>query len=188
MNKFLFIIILLLIGQISFAHAFIQDDFVVKTLSDKNILPPKTNLEYNYQDTTKIKIPIKIKDTVKSEKVLEEGQILEFRTTSTVKKKGVIIVRKNQVVKAQVITLIKNGMNGIPASIVIGNFETAGLDTNKITSEYEIFGADLSLLVFPLKWALTFLPPTGSLTNFILGGHAKIKDNKTIDIYYYPNW
>lgn len=188
MNKFLFAIFLILFGQICFAQSFIQDDFAIKTLSEKEIMTPKTNLEYNYQDTTKIKIPIKITETVKSEKHLQEGQILEFRTTSMVRKKGVTIVRKNQVVKARVETIIKNGMNGIPASIVIGNFETAGLDTNKITSEYEIFGADLSLLVFPLKWALTFLPPTGSLTNFILGGHAKIKANKTIDIYYYPNW
>ena len=52
----------------------------------------------------------------------------------------------------------------------------------------EKFGLDLSLLVFPIKWALTFLPPTGSLTNFILGGHASIKENKIIELYYYPNW
>ena len=113
---------------------------------------------------------------------------MEFRTTSIVRKKGVTIVRKNQVVKARVETIIKNGMNGIPASIVLGNFEIEGLDDNKLTANYEIYGMDLSLLVFPIKWALTFLPPTGSLTNFMLGGHAKIKANKTIDIYYYPYW
>ena len=188
MNKFLFFIFVWFIGQFCFAQTFIQDDFVIKTLSDKEISVPKTNLNYNYSDTTKIKIPIRIKETIKSEKHLQEGQILEFRTTTMVRKKGVTIVKKNQIVKAQVVTLIKNGMNGFPASIVLGNFEIDGLDTNKITANYEIFGADLSLLVFPLKWALTILPPTGSLTNFILGGHAKIKANKTIDIYYYPYW
>lgn len=188
MNKFLFAIFLILFGQICFAQSFIQDDFVIKTLSEKEVVMPKTNLEYNYQDTTKIKIPIKITETVKSEKHLQEGQILEFRTTSMVRKKGVTIVRKNQVVKARVETIIKNGMNGIPASIVLGNFEIEGLDDNKLTANYEIYGMDLSLLVFPIKWALTFLPPTGSLTNFMLGGHAKIKANKTIDIYYHPYW
>ena len=53
---------------------------------------------------------------------------------------------------------------------------------------YEVFGQDRSLIVFPLKWALTILPPTGSLTNFIKGGHAKVKTNKTITLYYHPNW
>ena len=58
----------------------------------------------------------------------------------------------------------------------------------QITDSFEIQGQDRSLWVYPLKWALTFLPPTGSLTNFIKGGHAKLKEDKTIEIYYYPNW
>ena len=39
-----------------------------------------------------------------------------------------------------------------------------------------------------MKWALTILPPSGSLTNFIKGGHAKLKTNEVIELYYYPDW
>jgi hypothetical protein len=186
MNKFLFIIIALFITSPCFAQPFMQDDFVIRTLAEKKIEKPRTNLDYNYLDTTKIKIPMRIKETVKSETNIYEGQELEFRVTKNIYFKGSTILRKNQTVKAKVETIIKNGMNGIPASIVLGDFEIDGLEKNKLTVSYEIYGIDLSLLVFPLKWALTILPPTGSLTNFIVGGHAKIKDSKTIEIYYFP--
>ena len=79
-------------------------------------------------------------------------------------------------------------MNGIPASIIVGNFEVENIPKGQISDSFEIRGQDRSLWVYPLKWALTILPPTGSLTNFIKGGHAKLKENKTIQIYYYPEW
>lgn len=79
-------------------------------------------------------------------------------------------------------------MNGIPASIIFGDFKFENIDKNKIDYTYERFGQDRSLWVFPLKWALTILPPTGSLTNFIKGGHARLKTNKVIQLNYYPEW
>ena len=84
--------------------------------------------------------------------------------------------------------IITPGMNGIPGSIVLNDFDIEGLSKNRITNDYEITGQNRSLLVFPLKWALTILPPTGSLTNLILGGHAKIKTKNHITLYYYPEW
>ncbi len=185
MNKVLFIILALLITQTCFAQELIQDNFVIDSLSNKKLENPQTNLKYDYSNTKKIKIPLRIKETVKSEKFLHEGQILEFETTDSIYNESQLLIPKYQIVKARVETIIKNGMNGIPASIVLGNFQTDGIDSNKLSTTIEIFGKDLSLLVFPLKWALTFLPPTGSLTNFIVGGHAKIKTNKIIEIYYY---
>lgn len=79
-------------------------------------------------------------------------------------------------------------MNGIPASIILGNFKIPEIDSNKLQKEYEKFGFDLSLLVYPIKWLLTPFPPTGYLTNFIKGGHAKISQNQIITINYYPNF
>ena len=187
MNKILLIFTLLLLSFCQ-AQSIIQDDFIIETLSNKNLEKPNTNINYNYLSTEKIAIPLKITKTVKSEKDLFEGQILEFKVTKTITKRGKIITRKDQIAKARVETIVKNGMNGIPASIVLGNFKIEGLDENKLSTNYEKFGADLSLIVFPLKWALTILPPTGSLTNFIKGGHAKLKENKEFEVYYYPNW
>ena len=189
MNKFLFILLIMMFfGAPSFAQDLVQDDFIVQVLSEKEITKPETNLNYNYEDLTRIRIPITIKKSIKSENDLYEGQILEFQALKTIRRRGVTIVERGQTITARVETLITNGMNGIPASIVLGDFNIEGLDKNKLTPRYEKFGMDLSLFVFPLKWALTFLPPTGSLTNFILGGHASIRKNKKIDLYYYPNW
>ena len=79
-------------------------------------------------------------------------------------------------------------MNGIPASIVFKDFDISEIAKGQISDTYEIYGQDRSWLVFPLKWALTILPPSGSLTNFIMGGHAKLKTKKPIIVYYYPEW
>lgn len=79
-------------------------------------------------------------------------------------------------------------MNGIPASFILGDFKFANVPAGKISDTYEVRGHDRSLWVFPLKWALTPIPPTGSATNFIKGGHAKLKTADTIRIYYHPGW
>ena len=79
-------------------------------------------------------------------------------------------------------------MNGIPASIIFNIFDIEGINKNSLSDSYEASGQKRSLLVFPLKWALTPIPPTGSLTNFIKGGHARLKIKKPIVIYYYPEW
>ena len=72
--------------------------------------------------------------------------------------------------------------------IIFDDFQVPNIKPNQITGMYEVYGQDRSLIVFPLKWALTIFPPTGSLTNFIKGGHAKVKTNKTITLYYHPKW
>ena len=66
------------------------------------------------------------------------------------------------------------------------DFEIEGLKKEQLTPYYEIFGQDRTLMVLPLKWVLTVLPPSGSLTNFIMGGHVKLKPKKHITIFYYP--
>ena len=49
-------------------------------------------------------------------------------------------------------------------------------------------GFNRCYMVYPLKWALTLIPFAGSLTNFIKGGHAKIKTTEIVTLYYFPNW
>ena len=168
----------------SFAY---EEDATAKLLIDKNEKKPAQNLNYNYQSL--VSIPIKLKITKKAkDKQLTEGQILEFKVQENVSYNNKILLKKDEIINARVETLIANGMNGIPASIVFGDFRAPNLPQNKISQKYEHFGLDLSLFVFPLKWALTPLPPTGSLTNFIKGGRATLSENKTITIYYYPEW
>lgn len=189
MNKnFLSVIFTILCG-ILFNQAFaIEDDFVNSTLKDSIIEKPIIHSIYDYSDTDIIKIDLINLRKIKSEKDLSEGEILQFKVANNIYHNGNLILQRGANATARVETVIANGMNGIPASIIIGNFKVANLNPSQITGTYEKYGLDLSMLVFPIKWALTILPPTGSLTNFIKGGHVKLNSGKTITIYYHPNW
>ena len=133
-------------------------------------------------------IRLHITENIKNENHIYEGQPVTFKVIEDVVYNNEIIIKQGTIVPARVETIIASGMNGIPASIIFGDFKFENIDKNKIDYTYERFGQDRSLWVFPLKWALTILPPTGSLTNFIKGGHARLKTNKVIQLNYYPEW
>lgn len=183
------IIILLFtfVFSISCAYCeFLRDDIVKYIPPDTK--KPEQNTKYDYTNTDRVIIPLKITAPVKSQNDLHEGQDVCFEIARDVRYQNEIILTKNTPVYARVETIINSGMNGIPASVIFGNFEIAGIDKNKLSTCFEVFGHDRSLWVFPLKWALTPLPPTGSLTNFIKGGRVRISKNKEFHIFYYPNW
>lgn len=170
------------------AQEVIRDELVDTTLKDKNLKNPYNAYKYNYEDLKRIPIELRVMVSIKSERDLKEGEKIVFLACHDVYEHGHKILKKNDTVYATVETIIMSGMNGIPASIIFGDFQFDNIDSSKVTDTFEVYGQDRSLWVFPLKWALTFLPPTGSLTNFIKGGHAKLKDNETIELYYHPNW
>lgn len=181
------LILIFIIALNNNSHAEILSDNLVNTFLDKNaVLPPSTIQKYDYSSTTKIPIKLAITENIKSENQVFEGQTLNFWVKNNVLYNNKLLIKKNTPVSARVETTIKSGMNGIPAHIILGNFEIENIDKLKLSNFYEIKGQDRSLIVFPLKWALTILPPSGSLTNFIKGGHAKLKTNDSITIYYYP--
>lgn len=191
MNKFIFTVFFVFLISFSnpvCARELLKDNLVDTTLKNQEIEKPVPHLIYNYQDTTRIPIKLSVTKEINSENDVYEGQIIKFRVKSDVVYKGKTVITKDTVIPARVETIIDSGMNGIPASVIIGNFKFENIPSGQITNTYEFFGQDRSLWVFPLKWALTPLPPTGSLTNFIKGGHANLKPDKVIKIYYYPNW
>lgn len=185
MNRILCIFILFLTCLCTSAET-VQDE-IADCLS-KDVSIPYSYTDYNFESTVKIPINLKIIEPIKSEQDLYEGQIVDFKVAKDVTYNDKIIVKRGTPVSAMVSVIITPGMNGIPASIIFRDFKIEGVSKGQLTNTYEIFGQDRSLLVFPLKWALTILPPTGSLTNFIMGGHAKLKIKKTIIINYYPEW
>lgn len=183
-----FLILVLLFLSFGKSFALIEDELVKTTLSNKNIEKPYTNLDYNYEDTDTVDVKLSVLEDIKNEKYLHEGQIIKFQVVRDVKYQNEIVIKHGTIATARVETIIANGMNGIPASVVFGDFNIEGVPWSKLTSNYEKFGLDLSLMVYPIKWALTILPPTGTLTNFIKGGHVKLKSKNIITIKYHPNW
>ena len=186
MNRF--VLFLLLFINCTCSQAALLVDNVAQELPT-DIATPNMHIKYNYESTIKIPIHLQIIEPIKSEKNIYEGQKIRFKVTKSTAYKENIIAKEGDIIEATVSVIITPGMNGIPASIIFKDFQiTENNNKGQFSENFEIFGQDRSWIVFPLKWALTFLPPTGSLTNFIIGGHASVKNKKKIKIYYYPEW
>ena len=182
------ILTVLIIGtQYAISADLVQDEIVSELLKDKNYTRPCVNTGYNYKDTKYRTIRLTIIADINSEKDIYEGQTVYFESVDDVYLNKKRILKKGDFIPARVETIIKSGMNGIPASIIFGNFKINNIEPRQLEDTYEVFGQDRSLWVFPLKWALTPLPPTGSLTNFIKGGRAKLKTNEIIELKFYPH-
>lgn len=141
----------------------------------------------NFESTVSIPIVLNSLEKISSKDAVE-GSTAQFCVKNDVIYKGKILVRRGQIVTGRIETVATQGMNGIPALIILDDFEIRGLDSNKIKSYYIKKGLNLTYMVLPIKWALTPLPPTGSLTNFIVGGPAAIKPKNDITLKYYPEW
>ena len=186
MNKYILIVFLFLM-TIPFCKAeILQDDIADEILNQ--ICEIKTHTEYNYENFEKIPVRLKVVKEILSEKEVYEGQEIKFRVVKDVYGENITYIKRGDIVSAKVKVVITSGMNGIPASIILGDFSVEVLEKGQFSNAYEIFGQDRTLWVYPLKWALTILPPTGMVTNLIMGGHAKLKANKEIVIYYHPEW
>lgn len=167
----------------------VDDFFIEEILKYQQTEKPVTNTEYNYNATESVPVKLQLNGKISTKNNHGyEGQILKLRVKQNVKYNGKIIVKSGAQATAKLETIMTKGMNGIPAILIVDNFQIDGIDSDKLKGTYIKKGLNLSWLVFPIKWALTILPPTGSLTNFIMGGNATIDSKDTITLRYYPNW
>ena len=189
MNRFIFLFLLFVFSALSVNAEVVNDEFMEKHLKTIDIKKPILNTKYNYESVERIPIKLKIskKITTKKDGVYDEMPLVFF-VKEDVKYKGKVILKKNDVVNANVETFLSRGMNGIPGAIIVDDFAIKGISPKKVKGTYIKRGLNLSLLVFPIKWALTPIPGAGSLTNFIVGGNAVISKRHTVTIYYYPEW
>ena len=189
MNRlFLFLFSFLLFSPLS-ALSLERDVFIEEVLSAKEVQRPVQNLKYDYTSVEKIPIKLQIlKNITTKGEALIEGQVLDFAVKEDVLYNHKVIVPKGTKATAILQTYQTRGMNGIPAMIILDNFEIPNIDRCKLKDVYIKKGQDRSYIVFPIKWALTLIPFAGYSTNLILGGHANIKKKHTVIIYYYPKW
>ena len=147
------------------------------------------DLPYNFESTYKVPIKLGIITPITTKgETLYEGQVLQFKVLQDTYCKRKTFLKKGTIINGRIETLITAGMNGFPAEIILGGFEIPGAKSSQLVDTYTKKGQNRCFIVYPIKWALTILPPTGSLTNLIKGGHAKIKAKDEIVIYYYPEW
>lgn len=188
MNRFIILLVLLFINSPLQVKAF-ETDFLVDEYLQEELEQPKTHLEYDYTSIKRVPVKLGVVSRISTkDKELYEGQIIDLVVKNNVFYRNKLLVKKDAKATARVETIVSSGMNGIPYYIYLANFSIPGLDSSKLLDNYHKAGANRTYIVLPLKWALTILPPTGSLTNFIMGGHAKIKEKDTITLFYYPEW
>lgn len=145
-------------------------------------------LDYNYQSTFSVPIKMSITEDFSTKEPINEGEKLQFKVVENVFVNNTKILEKDTIINAKIETIITSGMNGFPDEIILNNFEIPGIKNSQIRNEYIKTGQNRAFWVYPLKWALTPIPFVGSLTNLIKGGHAQIKTDDIITIYYYPEW
>lgn len=193
MNKLLissFLFLCLLIWfPISADADLLTDEFMDEHLKTLEIQAPLVNDNYNYESFDKVPIRLKITNKITTNKNgVYDNMPLTFNVKQNVKYKGKVILKEGTRVNAKIAAYMERGMNGIPGAIIIDGFDIEGIESRKLKGTYIKKGLNLSLIVFPIKWALTPFPGVGSLTNFILGGNANISKRDTVIIYYYPEW
>ncbi len=173
----------------SYTIAIENDEITKELLENTNITKPQTNLNYSYESVERAPIKLQIINPIstKTGSILE-GQIIDFIVKEDVIYKTEIIIKKGTRVTAKVQTTMDRGLNGIPATLIIDDFNIEGIDKNKLKATYIKKGQNRTLIVLPIKWALTIIPFAGYVSNLIIGGHANIKKKNTIVLFYYPNW
>lgn len=189
MNKvFISFVSLILFSAVS-VFALERDTFIEETLRTIDVQKPIQNLRYDYSSVDKVPVKLQISKpiTTKNDSVIE-GQLIDFVVREDVKYNHKVVIPKGTKATAVVQTYQSRGMNGIPAIIVLDNFQIENVEKYKLKHVYIKRGQDRSYIVFPIKWALTLIPFAGYSTNLILGGHAYIKRKHNVVIYYYPKW
>lgn len=172
-----------------FSNAIEEDEITKELLKNANIAKPQTNLNYNYESFERIPIKLQIINPISTKAgSIVEGQVIDFIVKEDVRYKSQIIIKKGTLVSAIVQTYMDRGMNGVPATLIIDDFNIEGIDKNKLKATYIKRGQNRTLIVLPIKWALTLIPFAGYVSNLIIGGHANIKKKNTIILFYYPNW
>ncbi len=208
MNKFfvLFLIIFLAFSQnILYAQALqIENKSEFQTKSSETViddnrdeiehneLQPAGHLQqvlpYDFSSTEYVPIKLSITKEISTKDEIVEGQKIEFKVLKDVYYKDKLVVKQDDIVTATLETIVTSGMNGFPAELIVDNFEIPGINKSQLISTYTKKGQNRCFWVYPLKWSLTFIPFVGSLTNLIMGGHAKIKTKDIITLYYFPQW
>ena len=193
MNKILYklfsVILVFLLISTMFVKATQDDEITKELLKNANITNPQTNLNYNYESFERVPIKLEIVKPISTKKgCITEGQVIDFIVKEDVIYDSKVIIKKGTKVTAKVQTAMDRGMNGVPATLIIDDFNIEGIDKNKLKATYIKRGQNRTLIVLPIKWALTLIPFAGYVSNFIIGGHANIKKKNTIILFYYPNW
>lgn len=174
--KKFFVLFLLCVFCTMPASALVRDEFVEETLKNKDFsnTPQIVNAISSEEE---IEIRILKPFSTKSKPV--EGTYLDFVTVKEVKHKNKTYPAGTPV-KARVETVSQNDVWGVPADLVLGNFEMKNVS---LIGEVSKTGAKRVLWVRPLAIVSGVFTGAGFFFIFLRGGHAKITPEETYTVY-----
>lgn len=192
MNKIfsLFFLAFTLFWGINPSYSIVRDDFIEQILINKTTDEPKINDNYDYSYTDYVEIPLRITETITTSKRNKsfEGKELNFIVFEDIFYNKEKIIKRGTIVTARLELMTTRGFAGVPAEIFITDFKIPNLDEKGIVQPISKRGFSMTAWILPVKWALTPLPPLGSLTNVFVGFNTKLTPDETIILKYYPNY
>lgn len=135
---------------------------------------------YNYQNIHHTYIKVHSARDISTKHAINAGDEVYFYVDENVQKDGKIIINKGAKITARIATISESGLYGIPADIIIGDFQLGNIPiSGEITKE----GFTHTYWIIPVSnVASFFIPFSGQLFRFIHGGHAKIKTKDVFEL------
>lgn len=135
---------------------------------------------YNFQNIHHTYIKVRPEREISTKHAINAGDKVYFYVEENVQKDGKTIIKKGEKLTARVATISESGLYGIPADIIIGDFQLGDIQlSGEITKE----GFTHTYWIIPVSnVASFFIPFSGQLFRFIHGGHAKIKTKDVFEL------
>lgn len=189
MNKIILTTLFFIFGiTCCYSEEIITDKFIDEQLSKIEVGKPQKVEPCDFSNIEKVEIPLRIKEKITTSFIGKsyEGQQLEFEVAEDVFYKDKLLVKKGTSATGKIEIIVTRGFAGLPAEIFMNDIKIETLDSSRINSYISKRGFSTTALILPIKWALTFLPPLGSLTNIFVGGNATLTPRRVINVNYYP--
>ena len=184
MNRLIATLLLLFTSGFALAEP-VRDEFVEEWFKDKEINSVLPFNDYNYESIKRIKIILTPDEKISTPKNIQVGQKINMHVKRNVSL-GDSFLKRGTKAEATVEQFTSNGMTGIQATITLGRIKIEGLPSDKLYYYCMKEGQNRTTWIMPLKWAVTWIPFVGSLTNLIKGGQAKLSPSDDFVVYYYP--
>ena len=144
-------------------------------------------LPYDYSNPDFYIIKLSPLYEISSKDNLINGQKIPFIVCEDIYVGKNKILSKNDIVNARIEMITNPYRNGIPAGIVIDNFEIPNVKQSQLISEYTKRGRSIWWLSL-IKCAFPPAKFASPVFIFVKGTHAKLKTTDVVKIKYFPEW
>lgn len=160
----------------------IEDEALV--LVDKqNIIKPRTNLVYDFDNLEKIIIPIKISKQITSDNV-QTGETITFKTVKDIKVNSKIIIPAGTNVVASASYVSTKQIKGEGGILLVENFKIDGFPDLQPQGKIHVYGKNMAMLITGAAKVVNMFTFVGGYPLYMIKGQdAKIRAGQVFEIY-----